>query len=57
MLIPLPNNACDTWITDDEQTVIPGFEYSDHDFLKEGTFEEIVTKEQADELRWLIRKE
>lgn len=39
------------------QTVVPGFEYSDHDFLKEETFEKIVTEEQAEEMRWLVRKE
>ncbi|KAF3042750.1 hypothetical protein E8E12_009879 [Didymella heteroderae] len=39
------------------ETVVPGFEYSDHDFLTQAKFEEIVIPEQADELRWLIRKE
>jgi hypothetical protein len=36
--------------------VIPGFEYSDHDFLRVEKFKEIVTEEQADELEWLVRK-
>lgn len=39
------------------QTVVPGFEYADHDFLSEETFESIVTPEQAEELRWLVRRE
>lgn len=39
------------------QTVVPGFEYADHDFLKEETYDKILTPEQADELRWLVRKE
>lgn len=42
---------------DFEQTVIPGFEYSDHDFLTRDKFEELVTEEQARELGWLIRED
>lgn len=38
------------------QTVIPGFEYSDHDFLTEEHFRELVTEEQAEQLKWLLRK-
>jgi predicted cupin superfamily sugar epimerase len=38
------------------QTVIPGFEYSDHDFLTREGLEELVTEEQARELAWLVRK-
>ncbi|KAF2250149.1 hypothetical protein BU26DRAFT_424862 [Trematosphaeria pertusa] len=38
------------------ETVIPGFEYSDHDFLTRERFEELVTEEQAGELAWLVRK-
>jgi hypothetical protein len=37
--------------------VVPGFEYTDHDFLTEEKYEEILTKEQADEMRWLVRRE
>ncbi|KAH7556775.1 hypothetical protein BM1_06209 [Bipolaris maydis] len=37
-------------------TVIPGFEYSDHDFLTLEGFRKIVTPEQAEELEWLVRK-
>jgi hypothetical protein len=36
--------------------VIPGFEYSDHDFLTMEKFKELVTEEQAEELEWLVRK-
>lgn len=36
---------------------MPGFEYVDHDFLRGETFDKILTEEQADELRWLVRKE
>ena len=38
------------------QTVIPGFEFSDHDFLTTDKFKQIVTDEQAKELEWLVRK-
>ncbi|USP79439.1 uncharacterized protein yc1106_06713 [Curvularia clavata] len=38
------------------ETVIPGFEYSDHDFLTEEKFRKLVTKEQAEEMKWLVRK-
>jgi hypothetical protein len=36
--------------------VIPGFEYSDHDFLTVEKFKDVVTEEQAKELEWLVRK-
>ncbi|CAN9089573.1 unnamed protein product [Alternaria alternata] len=38
------------------ETVIPGFEFSDHDFLTTERFEQLVTTEQAKELEWLVRK-
>ncbi|EUC46505.1 hypothetical protein COCMIDRAFT_35865 [Bipolaris oryzae ATCC 44560] len=38
------------------ETVIPGFEYSDHDFLTLEGFKKIVSPEQAEELEWLVRK-
>ncbi|KAF2472560.1 uncharacterized protein BDR25DRAFT_302694 [Lindgomyces ingoldianus] len=38
------------------ETVIPGFEYSDHDFLTLERFRELVTEEQAIELEWMVRK-
>ncbi|KAF2998511.1 hypothetical protein E8E13_004108 [Curvularia kusanoi] len=39
------------------ETVVPGFEFADHDFLREETFNEVLKEEQADELRWLLRQE
>lgn len=38
------------------ETVVPGFEYTDHDFMKQERLEALVTEEQADEMRWMIRK-
>ncbi|KAJ4985348.1 duf985 domain protein [Stagonosporopsis vannaccii] len=37
------------------ETVVPGFEFADHDFLREETFDRILEHEQAEELRWLLR--
>lgn len=37
--------------------MVPGFEFADHDFLREETFDEILKEEQAEELRWLLREE
>ncbi|KAI4731390.1 hypothetical protein E4T49_01026 [Aureobasidium sp. EXF-10728] len=39
------------------ETVVPGFEYSDHDFMRIERLEALVTKEQADEMRWMLRKD
>jgi len=39
------------------ETVVPGFEFADHDFMSEQILDEWVTKEQADELRWLVRND
>ena len=38
------------------ETVVPGFEFRDHDFLRKENLEELVTKEQAEEMGWLVRK-
>lgn len=35
--------------------VIPGFEYADHDFMTELRLKELVTPEQFEEVRWLLR--
>jgi predicted cupin superfamily sugar epimerase len=40
-----------------EQTVVPGFEYSDHDFLLIDKFRELLREEQIKELEWLVRRE
>jgi hypothetical protein len=37
--------------------VVPGFEYSDHDFLTKEEFEGLVSEEQAKELGWLVRED
>lgn len=39
------------------QTVVPGFEFSDHDFLELSKLKEFVSPEDAKELEWLVRKE
>lgn len=39
------------------ETVVPGFEYTDHDFMKVDRLEALVTKEQADEMHWLLRRD
>ncbi|KAH7070150.1 RmlC-like cupin domain-containing protein [Paraphoma chrysanthemicola] len=39
------------------ETVVPGFEYSDHDFLPLDKFKKLVTVEQSAELQWLVRTE
>jgi predicted cupin superfamily sugar epimerase len=39
------------------ETVVPGFEYSDHDFMRVERLEALLTKEQADEMRWMLRKD
>jgi uncharacterized protein len=38
------------------ETVVPGFEFSDHDFLNEDRFKVLLTEEQANEMEWMIRK-
>ncbi|CBX99010.1 similar to DUF985 domain-containing protein [Plenodomus lingam JN3] len=38
------------------ETVVPGFEYADHDFLTMGRLEQLLGEEQVRELGWLVRK-
>ncbi len=38
------------------ETVTPGFEFSDHDFMTAQTLNEVATTEQIKELSWLLRK-
>ncbi|KAL1618013.1 hypothetical protein SLS54_007546 [Diplodia seriata] len=38
------------------ETVVPGFEYADHDFLKPERLVELVGEERAAELAWLLTK-
>jgi len=39
----------------DRQTVVPGFEFTDHNFMTADTMKDLVTAEQEAELRWLLR--
>ena len=39
------------------ETVVPGFEFSDHDFLTAEKFQEILGKEGVQELGWLLGQE
>lgn len=39
------------------ETVVPGFEYEDHDFMREERLEALVGREQREELEWLVRRE
>lgn len=39
------------------ETVIPGFDFRDHDFLQRRALSDLVTAEQATELDWLIRED
>jgi predicted cupin superfamily sugar epimerase len=39
------------------ETVVPGFEYEDHDFLKMERFEALLTGEQVEEMGWMVRRE
>ncbi len=38
------------------QTVVPGFEFSDHGFMTAETLTDLVSDQQANELRWLLSK-
>lgn len=39
------------------ETVIPGFEYADHDFLRAEEFVDYLDVEQQEELKWLLKPE
>lgn len=39
------------------ETVVPGFEFKDHDFLTRERFEKLLGEEQRAELQWLVRRE
>jgi predicted cupin superfamily sugar epimerase len=36
------------------ETVVPGFEFCDHDFLSRGGLKDLVGPKNAEELRWLL---
>ena len=38
------------------ETVVPGFEYADHDFMRMERLEALVEEKQAEEMRWMVRK-
>ncbi|KAK0384990.1 hypothetical protein NLU13_7468 [Sarocladium strictum] len=38
------------------ETVVPGFDYADHEFLEESKLRRLVPDSQADALRWLVRE-
>ncbi|TKA82806.1 hypothetical protein B0A55_01051 [Friedmanniomyces simplex] len=38
------------------ETVVPGFEFEDHDFMRWERMQALVTKEQAVEMKWMLRK-
>jgi predicted cupin superfamily sugar epimerase len=37
------------------ETVVPGFEYTDHDFMKRERLEALLTGEQVKEMEWMLR--
>jgi predicted cupin superfamily sugar epimerase len=39
------------------ETVVPGFEFCDHDFLEEDGLKQLVGEEKKEELKWLLRQE
>ncbi|KAK5131241.1 hypothetical protein LTR08_001210 [Meristemomyces frigidus] len=39
------------------ETVVPGFEYADHDFVRAKRMQALVNEEQAEEMRWMLRDE
>ncbi|KAK3685733.1 RmlC-like cupin domain-containing protein [Podospora appendiculata] len=39
------------------ETVVPGFEFYDHDFLEKDALREMVGEKRAGELEWLVREE
>lgn len=39
------------------ETVVPGFEYADHDFMKRERAEALLTQEQVEEMGWMLRQD
>ena len=39
------------------ETVVPGFEWGDHDYMKPERLEALVTEEQRRQLKWMLRKD
>jgi predicted cupin superfamily sugar epimerase len=40
-----------------KQTVVPGFEYTDHEFLEKKRLDGLLDVEEARKLEWLVRKD
>ncbi|OKL56154.1 hypothetical protein UA08_08473 [Talaromyces atroroseus] len=38
------------------ETVVPGFEFADHDFMRSETLDELLKPEEVEELKWLLRE-
>jgi predicted cupin superfamily sugar epimerase len=39
------------------ETVVPGFEFADHDFMRRERAEALLTQEQVEEMGWMLRKD
>ena len=39
------------------ETVVPGFEFAVHDFMKRERAEVLLTQEQVEEMGWMLRKD
>lgn len=39
------------------ETVVPGFEFADHDFMRRERGEVLLTEEQVREMGWMVREE
>lgn len=39
------------------ETVVPGFEFADHDFMRRERAEALLTQEQVQEMGWMLRKD
>lgn len=39
------------------ETVVPGFEFADHDFMKPERMDALVTRTQREEMDWMLRKQ
>ena len=38
------------------ETVVPGFEFEDHDFMEAERMEALVESQQAEEMAWMVRR-
>ena len=56
-LLPDSGGVDEHWDSNDGSNKVPGFEFSDHDFLTAEKFLEILGSDGAEELRWLLGRE